>query len=166
MKYQVKKSPQRKIPIVTAVLACVFFAILIFGATSVILANLRREIDGDVGFHLDGAWETDNYTVNDEIIIFIFSSDSFTSVTTRKIFDVTQEALIDFIDFYEIYHGARVYTELIEYSNYQVRIYESGDFTLEGSSIMLDFDGGSTVWLPFYWDGDAIIINGDRYLRQ
>jgi len=162
-----REAPQRKIPVVTAVIAMIFFAAIVFGATSVILTNIRSAgSDGDMGLHLDGAWKTDDSTVNDEIISITFSGYAFTTVTERIFFDASPEALADLKEFYENYRGARVNSEDIGYGNYQIRIYENGEFALEGNSILLVLDNDLHVWMPFYWDDDAIIINGDRYLRQ
>ncbi|MCL2361845.1 MAG: YfjI family protein [Defluviitaleaceae bacterium] len=163
-----RDSSQRKIPIVTAIIAIVFFSVVVFGAAAVLIAHIRREadFDGDVGLHLDGVWDTDGPTVNDEYISFEFAGDSFSSVTEWTFFDASPEALAEFIAFNENDRGAIVYTDDIGYGNYRIRIYEHGEFTLEGNSILLSLNSGQSQWMPFYWDGDAIIINGDRYLRR
>ncbi|MCL2527815.1 MAG: zinc ribbon domain-containing protein [Defluviitaleaceae bacterium] len=160
-----KRKIQRKIPIVTAVIAIIFFAIIVFGVASVIIARLGSTSESDVGLHLDGIWVIESPTFNDEIITFVFADETFTSTTEAMIFGASPEILEDIRDFHVAHSGASFYATAEGDGNYRLLVTSSGTFTLDGNSILLVMNNDVPLLLPFYWDGDGIIINGDRYLR-
>jgi len=162
-----RETIERRIPVVTAIIALVFLAVVIFGVTAVIIARVRDAAvsDGDVGLHLDGIWVTESPTFNDENITYVFNGDSFTSTTERLLFDADPEALSSFIYFYVTHHGATVDTEDVGDGNYNIRISTGGTFTLYGNSISLIKGESLRIMYSFYWDGEAIYIDGNRFVR-
>jgi len=160
-----RNAQERKIPLVTAIIALVFCSLVIFGAVSVIIARFGGNSYGDVGLHLDGTWHIEAPTFNDESITFVFQGDSFTSVTESIIFGASPEDIESIRDFHVIQSGASLYSEDIGDGNYLLRITLQGTFLLDGNSILLTTDSDMTLLLPFYWQGEALIINGDRYFK-
>jgi len=161
-----RATPERKIPIVTAIIAIVFFSVVVFGAASVIIARFWDEAEGDVGLHLNGTWEIESPTFNDEFITYVFAGDSFSSVTETMIFNASADDLENIREFHRVHSGARVEAVSAGDGNYSIRITADGTFTLDGNSILLVMGDDLIRWLSFYWDGEAVIINGDRFLRQ
>jgi len=163
-----RDTQQRKIPAITAIIAILFFSAIVFGTASMLLAHIRTDADndGDVGLHLDGTWETEGSTINDEHITISFFGDTFSSITKRTIFDATPEVLVDIAEFYRVYRGALVESRDIGDNNYLIYIHEDGMFSLYGNDIQFMYNNELPVWMPFYWDNDTIIINGDRFIRQ
>ncbi|MCL2570911.1 MAG: hypothetical protein FWE11_00780 [Defluviitaleaceae bacterium] len=165
-KNRFNKTTERKVPIITAAIALVFFAALVFGSALAILSNLRIESDSDMALHLDGIWEIEELTFNDEHITYIFDGDLFTSITKAIIYDATPDDIDNIREFHLAYSGAMVETENTGDGNYRLIITSEGSFSLDGSSIVLAMRDGIYNWLSFYWDDDGIIINGDRFLQQ
>ena len=159
---------ERKIPVITAIIAIVFLGIIIFGVTAVVIARIRdrTEPGTDVGLHLNGTWVTQSPTFNDEHIIYVFYDDSFSSIIERTLFGASPETLDNFIEIYTTYHGATIDAEYIGGSSYFIRISTSGTFILDGYRILLVKGEGLLVPYPFYWDGEAIYINDIRFVRQ
>ena len=160
------KQAERKIPIATAVIAIAFFSLMVFGTATLIISRLDDRAYGDEGLHLNGTWEIASLTFNDEFITYVFSGDSFTSTTETIVFDANQADIQSIREFHQNHSGAALYAENIGSGNYRLSILSSGTFSLDGNSILLIMDNNMPQLLPFYWEGEAIIINGDRFLRQ
>ena len=143
----------------------VFFAVLVFGAASVVIGRVRGSGAGDTALHLDGTWVTEGPTYNYESIRFEFFGDGFTSVSERILFSDSPDDLTLARGFYETYHDAQVDAEDTGYGSYLLRITTSGMFVLDGNSILLITGDSTTRRLPFYWDGDVIEIYPDRFVR-
>jgi len=167
-RYPTRNIPARKIPVVPAIIAIVFLAAMIFGATIIAMSHIRNrsESDGEAALHLDGTWATESPTFNDEHITYVFDGDAFTSITERFLFDANPEVISSFVDFHRNYHGALVDSEYLGDGNYFIHITTSGTFTLEGHLILLIKGDGLLVPFSFDWDGTAIYIDGYRFVRQ
>ena len=159
---------ERKIPVVTAIVALVFYAVIVLGTVVIITTRVRERAEpgSDVGLQLDGTWATESLTFNDEHIIYVFYGNSFSSTTERTLFDANPEALDDLAEFYRVYHGATIDTEYIGDGNYLIRITKGGTFILDGYSIFLIKGEGLLVAYMFDWDGVGIYIDGYRFVRQ
>ena len=158
--------PARRVPVVTAVITVILSAVLIFGAAMVIITHLTGENEGDVAFHIDGTWETDGPTYNDEHITYVFSGDVFSRVTETMIFDANPDIIESIRDFYSYYSGAIVAAEDMGDGNFALMITIDGTFALEGDSLLLLAGEGMLTELSFSWEGDVIIINDDRFVRR
>jgi len=155
----------RKVPIVTAVIAIVFTGAIILGLTAVITSRFGAAND-DIGLHIDGTWEIETPTYNDEHITFVFAGDTFSSVTESVIFDAGPEVIEDIREFHIVYSQAEVDAEYIGYGTYLIRVAADGTFALYSNSILLVSGDGVVRLLSFEWESDAIVINGDRYIRR
>ena len=162
-KKPLRNAPVREIPIVSAVIALVFCAVVIFGAAAALLS--RTGPDGDAGLHLDGIWEIESPTYNDEHITYVFAGDTFSSVTETMIFNASPEMLEDIAAFHREYSGAYVSTEGMGEGNYLLRITIDGTFFLDGYHILMVSGYGIVRLLSFNWEGEAIVINGYRFVR-
>ena len=128
---------ERKIPIVTAIIALAFFSLVIFGISAVIIAHIGAAGEGDVGLHLDGTWDIASPTFNDEAIRFVFDGAAFSNITESVIFDATPEILDDIREFHMTHSNAAVNTQHMGGANYLLRIHTDGTFVLDGNSILL-----------------------------
>ena len=160
-----RRKPQRQIPIVSAIIALVFCGALIFGAAAAINARIRATSD-DIGLHIDGTWEIQAPTYNDELITYVFSGDSFYAITESVIFDANFEVIESIREFHTMYNGATVDAEDIGEGNFRLRITKDGTFALDGNTILLVSGEGFVNVLSFYWESEAILINGDRFVRR
>jgi len=149
---------------VSAVIALGFFGIVIFGLAAVLISNLRADVD--TALHLNGTWEIESPTFNDEHIMYVFADDSFSAITEMMVFDAGPDALDAIKQFHQDNYGATVDAEDIGNDSFLLRISVDGTFAFDGNNILLVSGEGHTRLLPFYWDGEAILINGDRYLRR
>jgi len=143
----------------------VFFAVLVFGAASVIIGRVRSSGAGDTALHLDGLWVTQGATYNYDSVSFEFSGDGFINVSERVLFSDSPDDLTLAREFYETYYGAAVDAVDTGYGSYQLRITASGIYVLDGNSILLIAEDNVMRRLPFYWDGDEIVIYPDRFVR-
>ena len=159
-----RKTTERKIPIVNAIIALIFCSAVILGATLAIISRIGAPID-DEGLHLDGTWETESPTHNDEYITFVFAGDSFSTVTESIIVNASPEVLEDIRDFYMVYYGAAVYADDLGDGSFLLRIKADGTFALDGNNILLVSGEGLVRVLSFYWENEAIVINDDRFVR-
>jgi len=137
-----------------------------FGAALVIITHLTGENEGDVAFHIDGTWETDGPTYNDEHITYVFSGDVFSKVTETMIFDANLDIIENIRDFYRYYSGAIVTANDMDDGNFVLMITMDGTFALDGDSLLLLAGEGMLTELTFSWEGDVIIINDDRFVRR
>ena len=160
-----RDAPERKVPIVTGIIALAFCAILIFGAASAVLSRMRATT-GDVALHIDGTWETDGPTFNDELITYVFAGDSFSRLIETTVFGASQDDIEAIEAFQRDYNGATVDAEDLGDGNFLLRIAADGTFTLDGNSILLISGEGLLRLFSFYWEGEAVIINGDRFVRR
>ena len=160
-----RKAPERQIPIVSAVIALVFFSAILLGAASVIVSRLSRP-PGDTGLHIDGTWEIEAPTHNDEHIIYSFAGDTFSSVTESMIFDADPEVLEAIGEFLLAYSGAVVEAEDMGDGNFLMRITADGTFAFDGNNIRLVSGEGLVRLLSFAWEGEAVIIDGYRFMRR
>ena len=156
------KTYEHKIPLVSAVIAIVVTALLVLGATAVIVSHLWGD-NSDEGLHLNGTWQTDGPTTLDEYITFEFFDDTFVKTITVVLFD--RDIVESFSEYYRAYYDAVVDVEEIDGGNFRLHVTMDGVFMLYGDSILLDMGGGLIRQFSFYWDGDAIIINDERFLR-
>jgi len=159
------RKSERRIPIVTAVIALAFSAIIAFGAASVLVSRIGAASD-DTGLHIDGIWETENRTFNNEHITFEFTGDSFFSVAESMIFDASLDALEDIREFHVRYDQATVDTEYVGDGNFLIRVATDGTFALDGAYILLISGEGLARLLSFNWESEAIVIDGDRFVRR
>ena len=163
----IREIPERKIPIVTALIALAFFSVIVFGASSVIIGNIRRAAnERDTGLHLDGTWEIEAPTYNDEHIVYVFAGDAFTSRVETMALNISLEDLNNIREFHRTMSGASVEAVYMDNNNYLLRIRTDGTFILDGYTIMLITGEGFVRMFSFYWEDEAIVINGDRFLRQ
>ena len=161
-----RDAPERKIPIVTGVIALAFCAILIFGVASAIISRVRTAGYGDTALHISGTWETDGPTHNDELITYVFAGDTFSRVIETMIFNVGPADIEAIVAFQRDYNGAEVSVDDLGDGNFRLRITADGTFGLDGNSILLISGEGFLRLFSFYWEGEAIIINGDRFIRR
>ena len=154
-----------RIPIVSAIIALVFCSAILFGATSAIISRVGRSTD-DIGLHIDGTWEIESPTYNDEHIIYIFAGDSFSSITESMIFGADPEVLEAIGEFLLGYSGAIVEAEDMGDGNFLMRITADGTFALAGNTIRLVSGEGLVRTLSFSWEEDAVIIDGYRFVRR
>ncbi|MCL2378109.1 MAG: hypothetical protein FWC77_03180 [Defluviitaleaceae bacterium] len=159
------RKPQRQIPIVSAILALVFCAAVIFGTVSIIVDRVTTTGD-DIGLHIDGAWETQTLTYNDEHIIYVFAGDSFSRTTESTIFNANPDDIEAIREFHMEYNGAIVEAVDIADGNFRLSITANGTFVIDDNNILLVAGEGLVSVLPFYWESEAIVINGDRYVRR
>ena len=160
-----RDAPERKLPIVTAIIALAFGGLVIFGATSAILSRVGTT-SGDVALHIDGTWETEGPTYNDELITFVFTGDSFSREVETMIFGAGAADIEDIETFQRDYNGATVDAEDLGDGTFRLRITADGTFALDGNSILLISGEGLLRMFSFYWEDEAVIINGDRFVRR
>ena len=161
-----RDAPERKIPIVTGIIALAFCAVVIFGAASAIISRIRTSGGGDAALHINGTWETDGPTYNDELITYVFAEDTFSRVIETVIFNATPADIEVVKAFQREHNGAEVDAEYLGDGNFRLKITADGTFGLDGNSILLISGEGLLRLFSFYWDGDAVIINGDRFVRR
>ena len=159
------RKADRKVPVVTAVFALFFVAVLALGLSAVIVSRIGATSD-DIGLHIDGTWEIETPTYNDEHISFVFAGDSFSSVTESIIFDAGPEVIEDIREFHMLNSRAAVEAEYVGNNSYLIRVTADGTFAIDGGSILLISGEGLVRRLPFYWESDAIVIDGDRFIRR
>ena len=138
---------------------------LIFGIVSVIVDRVTATND-DIGLHIDGIWETVSPTYNDEHITFTFTGDSFSMLTESMIHDAEPNDIEAIREFHLQHNGAIVSAIDMDDGSFHLRITADGTFAIDGNTILLVMAEGLTTNLPFYWESDAIIINGDRYVQR
>ena len=161
-----RDAPERKIPIVPAIIALAFCAVVIFGAALAIVSHFGAANYGDGALHIGGTWETDGPTYNDELITYVFEGESFSRVIETIIFGASY-ADIEAREAYEYnYNGAAVYAEDVGEGNFRLRITADGTFWLDGNNIVLVSGEGFMRVFSFYWEDDAIFIDGDRFVRM
>ena len=161
-----RDAPERKIPIVTGAIALAFCAIVIFGATSAIISRIRAAGGGDTALHINGMWETEEPTFNDEHITYMFAGDSFSRVIETTVFDAGQADIEAIVAYQREHNGATVEAEDLGDGTFLLRIIADGTFGLDGNSILLISGEGFLRLFSFYWEDEAIIINGDRFVRR
>ena len=157
---------ERRVPIVTAVLAIALAAVLIFGATALFLNYFGPGAGSDTALHLDGPWEIEGPTYNDEYIFYVFSGDAFSSVTESMVYDTNHEGIEDIKVYYRERNGATVASQYLGDGNFLLRIALEGTFLLEADNIMLVSGEGMLTVLPFTWERDTITIDGYRFRRR
>jgi len=159
------KATKKKIPIASAVIALVFCSTVVFGVAFA-LASRIGAAGNDIGLHIDGTWETIAPTYNNEHITYVFAGDSFSSITESVIINAGPEILADIRDFHITYSGAVVEAEEMGAGSYLLRITADGTFALDGSNILLVSGEGLVRILSFYWESEAVVIDGDRFVRK
>jgi len=159
------RKAERRIPIASAIIAIVFCAVVVFGAALAFVSRIGATSD-DVGLHIDGTWEIETPTYNDEHITFVFTGDSFSRFAESMIFDASPEVIGDIREFHMMYSQATVDAEYMGDGNFFIQIATDGTFALDGNNILLVSGEGLARLLPFYWESEAIIINGDRFIRR
>ena len=129
------------------------------------ISTLTRSPD-DIGLHICGTWEIEAPTYNDEHIVYVFTGDSFTSVTESMIFGADAAVLEDIAEFLLLYSGAIVDAEDMGDGNFRMRITAGGTFALDGNRIRLVSGEGLVRVLSFSWESEAIFIDGYRFTRR
>ena len=160
-----KLDGEKRIPIGTAIFAIIVFGILIVGTVSLIISRLQDD-GSDVGLYLDGTWETDGPTYSAESIVYIFSGNTFSSVTEMMIFDANPEIIAHIQEFYLYNHGAAVDAEDTGDGVFRLSIKKDGTFSLDGDYILLLSAESFLTEYSFRWNDDEIIIAGDRFMRR
>ncbi|MCL2404437.1 MAG: hypothetical protein FWC92_02700 [Defluviitaleaceae bacterium] len=158
------KKSKRQIPIASAILAFLLCASIIFGGIAIIVARVTATSD-DIGLHIDGRWEIESPTHNNERITYAFAGDSFSMVTESMIFDADAEIIEDIQAYHMLYYGAEVDADYMGDGTFRLRIFADGTFVINGDIILMVTGEGLSRTLPFYWMDDAILINGYRFVR-
>jgi len=164
--YKLQSAPVRKIPVVTAIITIIVSAVIIFGAALVVITHLTGENDGDVAFHIDGTWETQSPTYNDEHIVYVFNGDLFSRIVETTIVDASPEIVDSIREYYHEYSGAIVVSQDMGGGDFFLIITMDGTFALDGDMLLLLGGEGMLTRLPFAWEGDTIVINDDRFTRS
>ena len=160
-----RDAPERNVPIVTAVIALAFAAVVILGAASAIAAWLRAG-SGDAALHIDGIWVTEGPTYSDEHITYVFDGEAFTRIIETKVFGASEIDIDGIRDYQRQHNGAEVTAEALGDGTFLLRIMADGTFGLDGNSIVLVSGEGLLRVFSFYWEGEAVIINGERFRRR
>lgn len=159
------RKPARKIPVATAILALVLCTVILFGGAAIIYARVTAT-DDDVGLHIDGVWATEEPTHNDELIFYYFAGNEFTALTESTIFNASPEIIENIREYHVSYFGASLDAEYVGDGTFYLRVTAEGTFALDGDGILLVTGEGITRRLPFYWEGETILIDGYRFVRR
>ena len=159
------QNTERRVPIVTAIFACLVFAVLIFGIVAFVITHVMAT-NSDEALHLDGTWETVYPTHNDAIVTFTFNDESFSSVTEMMIVDADLDIIEGIRDFYHEHYGAVVYDDNIGDGSFALRVVMDGTFGLYEEHILLISGEAHFIEFTFHWDGEMINIDGDLFVRQ
>jgi len=124
------------------------------------------------GLFLNGTWQIQEKTYNDEMIIINFYDDAFQRIIEVRVADaeLTQltDNLNDIRDFYRDFDGSHVEIHNQQDNGGDYIILQTtltGTFGLTDNEIWLTSDSGIATVLPFSWDADGIYINNDRFMQ-
>jgi hypothetical protein len=119
---------------------------------------------------LNGIWEIESPTYNDETVTIAFWDNSFSMITEMVIADADIELLLETIEeireFHKNQNGAVAEVVEADDSRPRLRIILEGTFSLTESELILNSGQDMLTILPFFLGNDGISINNDRFLRK
>ena len=122
------------------------------------------------GVSLNGIWEIESLTFNDEFITMTFNDEAFTRVSEMYIADAdiyqVLETIDDIREFYARHNGGEVEVEETDDGNVLLRIIVNGVFSLTDNEIWLASGEDIVTVMPFSWDGATMVINDDIFVRR
>jgi hypothetical protein len=121
------------------------------------------------GVSLNGAWEIEALTYNDEFITIVFDDSEFIKVSEMHVMEADIDQVIadieDIREFYRNHNGGEV--EVGETENgVLLRVTVGGIFSLTDNEIWMASGEDIVTIMPFSWDGIRIVINDDSFVRR
>ena len=121
------------------------------------------------GVFINGVWESQGLTYNDEFVTIEFMDNRFTKITEMYIADADVAYILGNLDEIREFHrsqsGGTVEVLIDETGAVLLRVRMDGTFGLTENELRLVSGDNLVNIFPFSWDGRSITINNDLFVQ-